>query len=114
MVSRASIEEISAIIAREFAPERIILFGSHAYGVPDADSDVDLLVIMPHGGRRIETAVAIRRTFRARFPVDILVRDAEEIRRRIGWGDEFLEEVMERGEVMHESTDDRVGAQSGR
>ena len=34
-------------VAERFEPERIILFGSHAYGTPHAASDVDILVIMP-------------------------------------------------------------------
>src|SRR5437588_11960478 len=33
-------------VAERFAPEKIILFGSHAYGTPHADSDVDILVVM--------------------------------------------------------------------
>ena len=34
-------------IAEKFKPEKIVLFGSQAYGTPHADSDVDILVIMP-------------------------------------------------------------------
>jgi len=37
-------------IVRQFRPERVILFGSHARGEAGPDSDVDLLVVMPvHG-----------------------------------------------------------------
>src|SRR4051794_31061312 len=42
-----AIRKLAREIAEKFRPERIILFGSHAYGTPHADSDVDLLVIMP-------------------------------------------------------------------
>ena len=51
MVSFADIENLAAQIAREFRPEKIILFGSHARGAPSPDSDVDLLVIMPFDGK---------------------------------------------------------------
>src|SRR4051812_3236623 len=34
-------------VAERFRPDKIILFGSHAYGTPHADSDVDILVVMP-------------------------------------------------------------------
>jgi predicted nucleotidyltransferase len=47
-------------IVRQFHPERVILFGSHARGEADADSDVDLLVVMAVDGSRREKAVAIR------------------------------------------------------
>ena len=50
MIEMDRIESFSNRIAQEFRPERIILFGSYAYGEPTEDSDVDLLVIMPFRG----------------------------------------------------------------
>lgn len=50
LVRRNEIQEFVARVASRFHPSRIILFGSHAYGLPSADSDVDLLVVMPHEG----------------------------------------------------------------
>ena len=47
MVEMSQIEALSQQIAEQFHPERIILFGSYAYGEPNEDSDVDLLVVMP-------------------------------------------------------------------
>jgi predicted nucleotidyltransferase len=47
MVSMKDIRKFAAVIAREFRPQRIILFGSYAYGRPTEDSDVDLLVVIP-------------------------------------------------------------------
>jgi predicted nucleotidyltransferase len=51
MVAMNAITEFSRRVAEEFSPEKIILFGSHAYGTPTEDSDVDLLVILPFEGR---------------------------------------------------------------
>jgi len=48
------IKHFSQRIAREFKPDRIILFGSHANGMPTQDSDVDMLVIMPFEGRAVK------------------------------------------------------------
>jgi predicted nucleotidyltransferase len=52
-VPRRLIRGYAHAIAAEFHPERIILFGSYAYGTPHEESDVDLLVVMstadPHG-----------------------------------------------------------------
>jgi len=50
MVNMEDISRLSEKIAREFRPERVILFGSHAQGNPRPDSDVDLLVILPFEG----------------------------------------------------------------
>jgi len=47
VVSMEQIEEFGRRIGEQFKPERVILFGSYAYGTPTPDSDVDLLVIMP-------------------------------------------------------------------
>src|SRR5205809_6612410 len=68
--------------AERFQPERIILFGSHAYGTPHADSDVDLLVVMPARDKHSQ-AVRIRGAVPAPFPMDLLVRTPQEVRRRL-------------------------------
>jgi predicted nucleotidyltransferase len=67
-------------IARELQPEKIILFGSYAYGKPSADSDVDLLVIMETDKRRSARSWQVARLLIPRsFPVDILVRTPAQI-----------------------------------
>jgi predicted nucleotidyltransferase len=105
MISRRDIKRVCAQIAREFRPQRIILFGSYAYGKPTSDSDVDLLVIMPLNGRPTEKAVEISSRLEHRFPIDLLVRSPEEVRRRLAWNDFFLREATEKGMVMYESAD---------
>ena len=97
-------------IAERFRPEKIILFGSHAYGTPHADSDVDLLVIMP-ARNMIDQSVRIRRATEHRFPLDLIVRTPEYVRRRIEDGDWFLREIVSKGKVLYESTDEGVGAE---
>lgn len=65
-------------IVRQFHPERVILFGSHARGEAGPDSDVDLLVVVPAGKKR-EKQLEIRRTLRDfTVPVDIVVSTPEE------------------------------------
>ena len=91
-----------------FRPKKIILFGSHAYGTPHADSDVDPLVIMP-ARNMIDQSVRIRRATGHRFPLDLIVRTPEYVRRRIEDGDWFLREIVSEGKVLHESTDEGVG-----
>ena len=60
-------------VAERFRPDKIILFGSHAYGAPHADSDVDILVVMP-ARNELDQAVRIRLAVDHNFPLDLLVR----------------------------------------
>lgn len=103
---REQIRLLCDAIAREFRPDRIVLFGSHAYGNPRADSDVDLLVVMPYEGSPFRQAALILghlvRTVGV-LPLDLLVRTAEEVSERLRMGDRFMREVVERGKVMHEA-----------
>ena len=60
MVPEAEIQDFVDKVVQEFAPQRVILFGSHARGDATPDSDVDLLVIMPTEKRTVQQALAIR------------------------------------------------------
>jgi predicted nucleotidyltransferase len=64
------IRRYARAIAEEFHPDKIILFGSHAYGTPNEDSDVDLLVVMPSRDRHNQ-AVRILWRLAAPFPLDL-------------------------------------------
>jgi uncharacterized protein len=61
MVNTADILKFVDAVATQFHPQRVILFGSYAYGAPDADSDVDLLVVKEFRGKNHEQIVRIRR-----------------------------------------------------
>ena len=102
-VSRRRIREFARRIAEEFRPERIILFGSRAHGRPAADSDVDLLVIMPHRGRPWRMAAEITDRLPPPFPLDLLVRSAAEVRRRVAQEDWFMREILDQGRVLYDA-----------
>lgn len=112
MVAMRDIQEFSERIAREFKPRRIILFGSYACGRPNEDSDVDILVILPGKGDAGDKSLEIRRRLRPRFPLDLLTRTAAEVERRLALNDWFLHDVIEKGRVLHESSDARVDQES--
>lgn len=103
MVEKKKIRELADRIAREFKPEKIILFGSHAWGRPGPDSDVDLLVIMPFEGKPNRQSVEIRLKTRPGFPMDLLVRSPQKVKERLEMGDCFMEEIVTRGEVLYEA-----------
>jgi len=109
MVGMKEITEAAERIGQDFRPRKVILFGSYAYGTPTADSDVDLLVIMPCRGHPIHKAVEILMKAKIRFPVDLLVRTPSEVRKRLAWNDFFLREIIEKGRVLYESADSRMG-----
>ena len=97
------IKQLSEQIAREFKPEKIILFGSYAYGIPREGSDIDLLVIMPFEGRHRAQTVKIHEPLDTLLPLDLLVRRPEEIAERVEMGDFFIRRIMERGKVLYDS-----------
>mgnify|MGYP000207691323 CR=1 FL=1 len=102
-VSRREINAIVRRIAKLFDPERIILFGSYAYGKPHRYSDVDLLVVMETPERPRAKQIEIARALSPHpFGMDILVRTPQQIRKRISMGDYFLREIMTRGQVLYE------------
>ena len=103
MVDRAQIRKFSEAVAREFRPEKIILFGSHAYGTPTEDSDVDLLIIMPFDRKQGRKSLEIRRRVPASFPLDLIVRTPEFIAQRLAWGDCFTQEILAKGKVLYEA-----------
>jgi predicted nucleotidyltransferase len=98
-------------VAEQFHPDKIILFGSYAYGTPHEDSDVDILVVMP-ARNQLDMAVRIDRAIEAPFPLDLIVRTPKNLRWRLEAGDWFLREVVAKGKVLYEQADARVGTES--
>src|SRR6266481_1844295 len=106
----SAIRKLALEIAEKFHPEKIILFGSYAYGKPHRDSDVDLLVIMP-AWNEISKACRISCAVDRAFPLDILVRTPENLRWRLEEGDWFLREAVGKGKVLYEKTNRALDSQ---
>jgi uncharacterized protein len=96
------IRDVSERIAQQFAPDRIILFGSYAYGSPNEGSDVDLLVVMPFEGKPYRKAAEIAAAVHAGFPLDILARRPDDVERRYREADPLIREVLDRGRVLYD------------
>jgi len=103
MVAMSRIEEFGRQVGEEFGVEQVILFGSYAEGKATEDSDVDLLIIGPFEGRSADQSVKIRMKLRPKFPLDIIVRKPEDIKRRLEMGDLFIKEIIEEGKVLYEA-----------
>ena len=90
-------------IVEELKPEKIVLFGSYAYGSPNSHSDVDLLVILKTNASLKERSWKVSRLLLPRpFPVDILVKTPKEVEKAVKSGDFFLKEILTRGKVLYE------------
>ena len=95
------IKDMAEFIKKKFNPQRIMLFGSYAYGRPSSESDIDLLIIMNTSLRFHKQSAIIRlaldEAFNVSFPMDIIVRDQNEIEKRIKQGDFFISEILKEG-----------------
>src|SRR2546430_6287989 len=83
-------------VAERFQPDKIILFGSYAYGQPHADSDVDILVVMA-ARNEMDQAVKIHLAILPPFPLDIIVRTPKNMHWRLEEGDSFMREIVAKG-----------------
>jgi predicted nucleotidyltransferase len=109
-IPMAVIRRYARQVAEQFHPDKIILFGSHAYGAPHADSDVDILVIMP-ARNELDQAFSIRLAAPAPFPMDMIVRTPKNLKWRLEEGESFSTEVVTKGKVLYEKADTRMGAE---
>lgn len=97
------IRQVCQRIADRYRPEKIVLFGSHAYGQPTSESDVDLLVVMNFEGSPIQQAIKISRELGLVTPMDLLVRTPAQVQERLRIEDPFMREIVQRGKVLYEA-----------
>ena len=96
---------------RPYGPQKIILFGSYAYGQPKPWSDVDLLVVKETDNPK-QLQLDINLSFRDPFGLDILVRTPQEIEHRVPLGDYFLRDIVSKGKVLYERPNPGMGQES--
>ncbi|MBI2304902.1 MAG: nucleotidyltransferase domain-containing protein [Chloroflexi bacterium] len=101
-------EELERIVWRivdGYGPQKVILFGSYAYGEPHPDSDLDLLIIKETPERFMDRWVAIRRLLsdpHRHIPLETLVLTPQEVQERQARSDQFVEEILTKGWVLYE------------
>ena len=101
LVTREALRAFSQRLVDHFAPENVILFGSQARGEARWDSDADILVVMPFQGNSLEQRLAMLELGAPSFPVDLLLCRPEAASQRYSWGDPFIREAFDHGEVLH-------------
>lgn len=110
MVRMKDIRAVARRIGEQFHPDKVILFGSYAYGRPTKDSDVDLLVVMPFRGNPIYKWTEVRLKVMPDFATDLLVYTPAYVSKRIAMGDPFFRDIMIKGKVLYEG--DHAGVDS--
>jgi uncharacterized protein len=102
-VTAAKIRKAAQKIVDEVDPEKIILFGSFAYGEPTPDSDVDLFIVMKTSLRPVDRIRQVSAVLDPRpFPVDIIVRTPAELAEQLRINDCFIREIVDKGQVIYE------------
>ncbi len=99
---RDQVQAFAVSVAREFGPERIILFGSRARGDAGPDSDADILVVMDFDGHPAWRAWEILKRVPRSFPLDLLVRTPADLAARYAQLDPIAREAVDRGIVLYQ------------
>jgi predicted nucleotidyltransferase len=101
-ITEELIQQIKSRIVSLVHPEKIILFGSHAYGTPTEDSDLDLLIIMPTHEPMHKRALPIKRILREfKIPKDIIVCTPEEVEKKKDISTSFISFIMKEGKLLY-------------
>ena len=100
------LSEITTIL-KQYGIEKIILFGSYAYGIPNKDSDIDLLIIknIPANETR-DFRIKLKKALwlklgKLSYSFDILVDNEQRIKERIEMGDLFYKEIYSKGKIIY-------------
>ena len=107
-ISMSAIRRFARQVANDFHPDKIVLFGSYAYGQPTRYSDVAILVVMP-ARNQLDQAFKIRLAFDVSFPMDLIVRTPKNVQWRLDEKESFTTEIMTKGKVLYEKGDEALG-----
>lgn len=102
MVGIGQIKNYVKKITEEFHPRKVILFGSYACGKSNPDSDVDLLVVMEDRNYGVRPSLEIRKRIKPPFPLDLIVKTPDHIKKRLKMRDYFLRDIYKNGIVLYE------------
>ena len=98
----AKIPEIREKIIKELDPEKIILFGSYAWGEPTNSSDLDLFIIQKTDTPRRQRQVELRKKLSGSgVAMDLLVYTPEELNYRLELEDFFFEKIISQGKTIY-------------
>lgn len=103
---QSDLRRILMALRRRYKPQRVILFGSAAWGGSGAVHDLDLVVVKEtraSHARRSAAVYDVIGDLRRTYPVDILVYTSKELAQRLAMGDPFIRRIVEDGKVLYEA-----------
>jgi uncharacterized protein len=96
------IPEIKEKIVKEINPEKIILFGSYAWGKPTDSSDVDLFIVQKTSETKRTRQISLKRKlFGSGVPMDIIIYTPEELEKRMSIRDVFVRKILRDGKLLY-------------
>lgn len=103
-MAEQDIQNITNIIIKDFKPQKVVLFGSHAWGSPQKDSDIDLLIIKDDKTKNIrEMAIDVERILLPRtFPIDIIVYKPAQIEESLKDKNMFITKIITKGKTLYD------------
>jgi len=101
MITLAKIKEVVDRIVKNYQPDRVILFGSYAWGAPTKDSDVDLFIVKNSKGDMLEEHKKVRRIIDGEIASDILIYSEDEVKKRLALGDFFFNKILNKGSYLY-------------
>ena len=101
-----NLKKTVAPLIREFHPEKIILFGSHAWGVPTDESDIDLLVVVESSNLKptVRAAKAYRSLQGIRVPIEVIVSTKKELERYQDVPSSLTRKILKSGKIVYEKS----------
>ena len=105
MINLNKLEEAKNRLVKEFSPEKIYIFGSYAWGEPNEDSDLDIMILTKNCTNKI---IEMRRGIKALrgigFPKDIIVESEMEFKKNSKIETRIENDILERGYLIYENT----------
>ena len=98
------LQEVIRRIIESYAPQKIILFGSYAYGRPTPDSDFDLLILKETEEPPRQRRFIVRKIvwpLPINTPVEPIVLTQSELDQRLKLKDQFIQEIVSRGRLLY-------------
>lgn len=102
---RKVILDIAERIKKNYNPDKIILFGSYAYGKPTRDSDIDMLIVKETKKRSMDRWFTLKKLCQdpnRGIPFSPLVFTPKELDYRLSLGDQFIKDILGKGQILYE------------
>lgn len=98
------IKKVTETIIKEFNPEKVVLFGSHAWGSPEKNSDIDLFIVKDDAKKNTrEMAIDLERILLPRtFPIDVIVYKPAQVEESLKDKNIFITKIITKGKTLYD------------